>query len=55
VTRSTDYRSGFYLQNKPPEGEEYFLTEVPDQLVEHEICGWTVDSNTDLSSLKDIY
>ncbi|MCP4458107.1 MAG: ATP-dependent helicase [Cytophagales bacterium] len=55
VTRSTDYRSGFYVQNKPTEGEEYFLSEVPEELVMKETHGWNPDSSSGLSSLKDVY
>ena len=55
VTRSTDYRSGFYIQNKPTEGEEYFLSEVPDILVMKEIHGWSSDNSSGLSSFKDVY
>src|SRR3989304_739620 len=55
ITRSTDYRSGFYVQNKPTEGEEYFLSEVPDKLVMREIHGWNPDYSSGISSLKDVY
>jgi len=55
ITRSTDYRSGFYVQNNPNEGEEYFLSEVPEELVMKEIHGWNPDSSNGLSSLKDEY
>ncbi len=55
VTRSTDSRSGFYVQNKPTEGEEYFLSEVPDGLVIKEVHGYNPDTSTGLSSLKDVY
>jgi len=54
ITRSSDYRSSFYITNNPTEGEEYFLSEVPDELVKNEIIGWSVDNNG-LSSLKDIF
>jgi DNA helicase-2/ATP-dependent DNA helicase PcrA len=55
ITRSTDYRSGFYVENKPTKGEEYFLAEVPDDLVLHEINGWKTSVSAGISSLKDIY
>jgi len=55
ITRSTDCRSGFYVQNKPTEGEEYFLSEVPEKLVMREIHGWNPDYSSGLSSLKDVY
>lgn len=54
ITRSSDYRSSFYVANKPTEGEEYFLSEVPDELVRNEIIGWSADNN-ELSRLKDIF
>ena len=54
VTRSTDY-SGFYLQKQPTEGEEYFLSEVPENLVMKEIHGWNPDYPSGISSLKDVY
>jgi DNA helicase-2/ATP-dependent DNA helicase PcrA len=55
ITRSTEYRSGFYVENKPTKGEEYFLAEVPDDLVLHEINGWKTSVSAGISSLKDIY
>nr|VFK51805.1 MAG: DNA helicase-2 / ATP-dependent DNA helicase PcrA [Candidatus Kentron sp. TUN]VFK53958.1 MAG: DNA helicase-2 / ATP-dependent DNA helicase PcrA [Candidatus Kentron sp. TUN]VFK55970.1 MAG: DNA helicase-2 / ATP-dependent DNA helicase PcrA [Candidatus Kentron sp. TUN] len=55
ITRSADRGSGFYLRNKPAEGEEYFLSEVPDKLVTREIYGYDPDNSGDLSSLEDIY
>jgi DNA helicase-2/ATP-dependent DNA helicase PcrA len=55
ITRSTDDRSGFYLANKPTKGEAYFLDEVPDDLVLHEINGWKTSVSAGISSLKDIY
>jgi len=55
ITRSTDYRSGFYVENKPTKGEEYFLAEVPDDLVLYEINGWKTSVSAGISSLSDIY
>lgn len=55
ITRSTDYNSGFYILNKPTEGEEYFLSEVPEKLVSREIHERSQDNSNRLSSLKDIY
>ncbi|MFV1976504.1 MAG: ATP-dependent helicase [Candidatus Scalindua sp.] len=55
VTRSMDYSSGFYVQNKPTVGEEYFLSEVPENLVMREIHGWNPVYSSGLSSLKDVY
>ncbi len=55
VTRSTDYSSGFYVHNKPTEGEEYFLSEVPENLITIEIHGWNPNCSNGLSSLKDVY
>ncbi len=43
------------MQNKPTEGEEYFLSEVPDKLIMKEIHGWNPDNSSGLSSLKDVY
>jgi DNA helicase-2/ATP-dependent DNA helicase PcrA len=55
ITRSTDYRSGFWVVNAPAEGEEYFLAEVPQDLVTHKIEGWSPSVAAGLTSLKDIY
>ena len=55
ITRSTDYRSGFWVVNTPTEGEEYFLADVPQHLVRHEIEGWSPSVASGLTSLKDIY
>jgi DNA helicase-2/ATP-dependent DNA helicase PcrA len=55
ITRSTDYRSGFWVVNAPTEGEEYFLAEVPQDLVTHKIEGWSSSVGTGFGSLRDIY
>ena len=55
ITRSTDYRSGFWVANAPTEGEEYFLADVPPDLVRHKIEGWSPSVASGLTSLKDIY
>jgi DNA helicase-2/ATP-dependent DNA helicase PcrA len=55
ITRSTDYRSGFWVINSPTEGEEYFLEDVPPDLVTHKIEGWAPSVVSGLASLKDKY
>ncbi|MFC1555082.1 ATP-dependent helicase, partial [candidate division KSB1 bacterium] len=55
VSRSTDYRSSFFVENELTEGEVYFLSEVPDELVVKEIYSWDIDDSSGISSLKDIY
>jgi len=55
VTRSTNNNSGFYVQNKPTEGEEYFLSEIPETLISREIHGWKSGCSNSLSSLMDVY
>jgi len=55
VTRSTDHNSGFYVQNKATEGEEYFLSDIPEHLISKEIHGWQPDISKGLSSLMDVY
>ena len=41
ITRSTNNSSGFNVMNKPTEGDEYFLSKVPDRLVTKEIHEWS--------------
>lgn len=53
ITRSTDRRAGFYMTNKPTEGEEYFLAEVPGTHVEKQIHAWQTSQTEGLESLKD--
>ena len=55
ITRSNDYRSGFWVANSPTEGEEYFLADVPQNLVTNKIEGWSPSVVSELTSLKDIY
>ena len=55
ITRSTDFRSGFWVVNSPTEGEEYFLADVPQELVAHKIEGWSSSYASGLTSLKDVY
>jgi DNA helicase-2/ATP-dependent DNA helicase PcrA len=55
ITRSSDYRSGFWVANSPTEGEAYFLAEVPEKLVTHRIEGWLSSPAGGLNSLEDIY
>ena len=55
ITRSAEYRNNFYMLNKPTKGEEYFLSQVPDNLVIEEIHGWNTDYSNGFSSLRDKY
>ena len=55
ITRSTDYRSSYWVVNSPTEGEEYFLADVPQNLVEQKIEGWSSSFGSGLGSLEDIY
>ena len=55
VTRSFDNNRGFNILNKPTEGEIYFLEDVPDDLVEHEIHGFNPFVSGGLASLEDVY
>ncbi len=55
ITRSTNYRSGFYVANEPTEGEEYFLAAVPNRLVTKESHGWSAYDGNNLCKLQDIY
>lgn len=55
ITRSSDYRSGFWVANAPTEGEAYFLEDVPENLVVHKIEGWLSSSAGGLNALEDIY
>jgi DNA helicase-2/ATP-dependent DNA helicase PcrA len=55
ITRSTDYRSGYWVVNRPTEGEEYFLADIPADLVSHKIEGWSPSVGTGFGSLRDIY
>ncbi|CAB1077445.1 ATP-dependent DNA helicase UvrD/PcrA (EC [Olavius algarvensis Delta 1 endosymbiont] len=55
ITRPADYRSGFWVMNSPTEGEEYFLADVPQNLVTHTVEGWSPSGSSRLASLKDIY
>ena len=54
ITRSAGH-SNFYMQNKPAEGEEYFLSEIPENLVISEIHGWKSGYSSGFISLKDVY
>nr|VFK10884.1 MAG: DNA helicase-2 / ATP-dependent DNA helicase PcrA [Candidatus Kentron sp. LPFa] len=56
VTRSAEYRGGFYLGNSPAEGEEYFLSEIPDELVAREIHGYDAAGYSEgIDFLEDVY
>jgi len=55
ISRSTGHRSGFWVVNSPTEGEEYFLADVPENLVAHKIEGWSPSVDSEITSLKDIY
>jgi len=55
ITRSTNDRSSFWVVNSPTEGEEYFLADVPENLVAHKIEGWSPSIASEITSLKDIY
>ncbi len=55
ITRSADYRSGYWVVNSPAEGEEYFLADVPQNLAAHKVEGWAGSAVSGLTSLRDIY
>jgi DNA helicase-2/ATP-dependent DNA helicase PcrA len=55
ITRANDYRGGFWVANSPTEGEEYFLADVPKDLVIHRIEGWAPSVAGGLGSLEDTY
>ncbi|MEJ2170534.1 MAG: ATP-dependent helicase, partial [Desulfobacterales bacterium] len=55
ITRANDYRSGFWIANSPTEGEAYFLADVPEDLVNHQIEGWLSATAGGLNALEDIY
>lgn len=55
ITRSTEHRSGFWVINSPTKGEEYFLADVPQNLVLHKVEGWSPSYGSGLGSLEDIY
>nr|VFK37792.1 MAG: DNA helicase-2 / ATP-dependent DNA helicase PcrA [Candidatus Kentron sp. TC]VFK41718.1 MAG: DNA helicase-2 / ATP-dependent DNA helicase PcrA [Candidatus Kentron sp. TC]VFK53750.1 MAG: DNA helicase-2 / ATP-dependent DNA helicase PcrA [Candidatus Kentron sp. TC] len=56
ITRSSEYRGGSYLWNSPAEGEEYFLSEIPDELVTREIHGYDApDCSGSIDFLEDVY
>ncbi len=55
IALSTDHRSGFWVANSPTKGEEYFLADVPQNLVAHKIEGWSPSVSSGYTSLKDIY
>lgn len=54
VTRSTDSRSSFYVQNKPTKGEAYFLADVPKELVQIKNVGLS-PATKHAFGLRDIY
>jgi DNA helicase-2/ATP-dependent DNA helicase PcrA len=53
ITRSTDRRAGFYIENSPTAGEEYFLAQVPGEHVERQLHNWQKTPVEGLESLKD--
>jgi len=55
ITRANDYRSGFWIANSPTEGEAYFLADVPETLVDHQIEGWLSAPAVGLNGLEDSY
>lgn len=55
ITRSAPGNATFFMANTPTQGEEYFLAEIPENLIQREILGWEPSDKTGLSSLKDIY
>jgi len=54
ITRSAGH-SNFYMQDKPAEGEEYFLSEIPENLVISETHGWKSGYSSKFIPLEDVY
>jgi DNA helicase-2/ATP-dependent DNA helicase PcrA len=55
ITRANDYRAGFWVVNSPTKGEEYFLADVPKNIVSQRIEGWAPSLAGRLGSLEDTY
>lgn len=55
ITRSNDWRGGFWVANSSAAGEEYFLADVPENLVAHKIEGWGSYPSSRGDFLEDIY
>ena len=55
VTRSMENRGSFFMQNSEAVGEEYFLKNLPDKLIQNEIQGWNPHRQDTFSSLQDIF
>ncbi len=56
ISRSNDFRNGFYFQDEQEtEGEEYFLEDIPEELIEFEDHTWQPDSLSEFALLDDIY
>lgn len=55
VTRSFENNRGFSILNKPTKGEIYFLEDIPDDLVDKELHGFSPFASVGLSSLEDVY
>jgi DNA helicase-2/ATP-dependent DNA helicase PcrA len=56
ITRSNDFRNGFYFQDEQDTaGEEYFLEKIPEELIEFEDHTWQPDALSEFALLDDIY
>jgi len=55
ISRSTGFRGSNYALYSESEGEDYFLEDVPDDLVETELHGWESPLTQGFLRLKDDY
>jgi len=55
ISRSTGFRGSNYSLYSEAEGEDYFLEDIPERLIETELHGWSSNTKTGLIGLRDDY
>ncbi len=55
ITRSSFHRNAFWVKSSPAVGENYFLEEVPKELLEATLHGWSPSDMSGLGALEDIF
>ncbi len=55
ITRSSFHRNAFWVKSSPAVGENYFLEEVPKELLAPTLHGWTPGDMSGLGALEDIF
>ncbi len=55
ITRSSFNRNAFWVQKSAAVGQNYFLDDLPEALIQRQLHGWSPDASGGLEGLEDMF